>query len=223
MRKEAEEEAEEETDDEEESRFDCMDCSEAVTTNPQTTMEVEAESHARCLDCYATHIKKHAENLLKVTMKERDSLLTEVEELENKLATATNKLKSHEDALDSEYKKGVSVNRLLKTSQKSGQILKDALLTAEQDKIALQLRIAKLEEDVKTNKDEQLLFEISRNRLLKKEIEEVRGEKESLLLKMKCVEGERDEYKYQLNKSDKENKRLHMLLEEAERSYSSDE
>jgi len=129
-------------------------------------------------------------------------------------------------------------------AMESGQELKNKLLEAEQENIALKLRVAKLEEDVKKAEaeyDAKLLFEISRNRqlntqncLLSKAINKV---EEPLHLKLKCVEGERDEYKYQLNKAERDNKlltirlkkaerennHLTMRLEEAERTYSSDE
>lgn len=38
----------------------------------------------------------------------------------------------------------------------------------------------------------------------------------SLQLKMKVVEGERDEYRYQLKKAEKEIKRLQILLEDSD-------
>jgi hypothetical protein len=79
--------------------------------------------------------------------------------------------------------------------------IEDALLTAEQENIALKLRVLKLENDMKRAESEKTLLE----------------------LKLKCYESECKEYKYQLKKSEKENKRLHMLLEDAERTYSSDQ
>ena len=50
----------------------------------------------------------------------------------------------------------------------------------------------------------------------------LKNELHSLQLKLKCGEGERDEYKYQLKKAEKEIKRLQMLLEDAERNCFSD-
>jgi hypothetical protein len=118
---------------------------------------------------------------------------------------------------------------LLDKAMESGQELKNKLLEAQQENIALKLRVAKLEEDVKKAEaeyDAKLLFEISRNRQLKTQncllSQAINKVEEPLHLKLKCVEGERDEYKYQLKKAERENKRLTMLLEEAERNCFSD-
>lgn len=122
---------------------------------------------------------------------------------------------------------------ILEKSQESGQKLKDALLQAEQDKIALQLRIIKLESDLAEQKDKDyasyrsmakycMAKDDELNELAQKCLAE-RKAKTSVELKLKCVEGERDRYKEERDKAEKEVERLTMLMEDMERGFSSDE
>lgn len=63
--------------------------------------------------------------------------------------------------------------------------IKHTIYAGEEQKVALKLRVAELEKQLKENTDSQLLFEVSRNRCLRKEIEEVRAERDAALEEVK--------------------------------------
>lgn len=173
--------------------------SKAVTTTEETMVITKEEW-------------KHAERLLKATLIERDRAHDKIEELENKLATATNRLKEAEGAVDSEYTKRTQISSLLRKSQQSGQQLKDALHTAEQDKIGLQLKLKCVEGE----RDE---YKYQLNKLEKEAKEKI--QQANTVNAAVCAQ--RDKSERELAVSEKRVEHLTMLLEEAERGFSSDE
>ena len=117
--------------------------------------------------------------LAQVEKNEREELISEVERLE----------------------------AILEKAKESGQVLKDVLLKAEQEKVALQERVAKLEADIKAMVTERDIRAVDTHSLAgMRAVEECT--KVSLKLKLKCVEGERDRYKEERDKAEKEMRRL---------------
>lgn len=171
--------------------------------------------------------------LAQVEKEEREKLIDEVEQLEVQNKSLELHLKDADGRIEELEEELEDLQQILEKAQESGQHLKDALLQAEQDKIALQLRVAKLEADLAEHKDKDYASYRSMakycmskddelNELAQKCLAE-RKAKTSVELKLKCVEGERDRYKEERDKAEKEVKRLQMLMDELVPDYSSDE